>query len=115
MTQGIFRVLLVLAIVSAGVTALCGHAAAADGAALFEQLTCTRCHKPDRKSAGAALSEIAEAYGRDQAKLVMFFKGKSKPVIESDKWGMMRQQLPKLEALADEDQLALAGYIMSFK
>jgi len=38
-----------------------------------------------------------------------------KPLIESEKWGMMRGQLEKIKALPDQDREALADYILSFK
>jgi hypothetical protein len=47
--------------------------------------------------------------------LVKFFKGEIKPIIESEKWGMMRPQLEKIKALPDQDKEALADYILSFK
>jgi cytochrome c551/c552 len=89
-------------------------AEAADGGALYTQLKCGLCHKPDKKAAGVALSEIARVYG-EPSKLAMFFKGKQEPKIESTNWGVMAGQMPRLEALSEEDQQALAGYILSFR
>lgn len=86
---------------------------AENGEALFGSLRCNSCHKPDQKSVAASLAEIAGAYG-DREKLMSFFKGESKPVIETDKTGMMRGQMPKLKALSDEEKKALIDYIFSF-
>jgi cytochrome c551/c552 len=98
------------------VTALAagGGAWAADGAEIFATLKCGMCHKPDKKAAAISLTEIDQAYS-DKAKLSSFFKGEMKPLIESDKWGMMRGQLEKIKALPDKDKEALADYILSFK
>ncbi len=98
------------------VTALAagGGAWAAEGAEIFATLKCGMCHKPDKKAAAISLAEIVQTYS-DKAKLVSFFKGEMKPLIESEKWGMMRGQLEKIKALPDRDKEALADYILSFK
>ncbi|MGA2401843.1 MAG: c-type cytochrome [Syntrophobacteraceae bacterium] len=96
------------------VLAAAGGAAAADGAAVFETLKCGMCHKPDKKAAAISLAEIVKTYS-DRDTIVKFFKGELKPLIESEKWGMMRGQLEKIKALPDEDKEALAEYILSFK
>ena len=101
-------------LVTVCVTAAAGGAAAADGAALFERLKCSMCHKPDKKAAAIPLAEIAQTYS-DRDKLVKFFKGDLKPLVESEKWGMMRGPLEKIKALPEEDKEALADYILSFK
>ena len=94
----------------------CASAAssAGNGETLFTSLKCGACHKPDQKAVGVSLTEIARAY-QDQAKLVSFFKGESPMIIESTKSGMMKGQSKNLAALSDEDQKALADYILSFK
>jgi cytochrome c551/c552 len=91
-----------------------GNAADVDGAAVFTSLKCGMCHKPDKKAAAVSLAEIGRAY-MDKEKLVQLFKGDLKPLIESDKWGMMRPQLDKIKALPDPEKDALAGYVMGFK
>lgn len=84
------------------------------GAEIYESLKCGACHKPDVKAAGSSLAEIAKAY-QSKDKLVAFMKGESKPVMGSEKWGMMKGQLPKLTALGEEQKEALADYVLSFK
>jgi cytochrome c551/c552 len=101
-------------LVLASVLAAGGGAWAADGAEIFATLKCAMCHKPDKKTAAISLAEIVQTYS-DKAKLVKFFKGELKPLIESEKWGMMRGQLEKIKALPDEDKEALADYILSLK
>ena len=91
-----------------------GGAWAADGAEIFAALKCGMCHKPDKKAAAISLAEIVQTYS-DKAKLVKFFQGELKPLIESEHWGMMRGQLEKIKALPDQDKEALADYILSFK
>ncbi len=96
------------------VLASAAAAADADGAKVFETLKCGMCHKPDKKTGAISLAEIVQTYS-DRDKLVKFFKGEQKPLIETDRWGMMRGWLEKIKALPDEDKEALADYILSFK
>jgi cytochrome c551/c552 len=96
-----------------GLSGIC-WSAAPEGAAQFDSLKCGMCHKPDKKAAAISLSEIAKAY-KDRDTLMKFFKGEARPLIESDKWGMMRGQLHKIKALEDPQKEALADYILSFK
>jgi cytochrome c551/c552 len=105
---------LVVFILSIGTWMVVGNAWAGDGAAVFNSLNCGRCHKPDKKAAAVSLAEIAKTFG-DKEKLVTFFKGESKPLIESEKWGMMKGQLAKITPLPDQDKDDLAEYILSFK
>lgn len=91
-----------------------GSASAADGRAVFDSLKCVSCHKPVEKSVAVSLAQIARAYESPE-QLAGFFKGGSKAVIESEKPGMMKGQMPKLGALSAEEQKALADYILGFK
>jgi len=101
-------------LVLASALAAGGGAWAADGAETFAALKCGICHKPDKNAAAISLAEIVRTYS-DKARLVKFFKGEMKPLIESEKWGMMRGQLDKIKALPNEDKESLADYILSFK
>jgi cytochrome c551/c552 len=85
-----------------------------EGASVFESLKCSMCHKPDKKAAAVSLNEIAKTY-QDSGQMLKLFSGESKPLIESDKWGMMRGQMPKIQALKDSEKKDLADYILSFK
>ncbi len=94
--------------------AIAGDAVAGDGAALFESLKCNMCHKPDKKAAAVSLADIGKAYS-DKGQLLKFFNGEIKPLIESEKYGMMRPQLTKIKALPDSEKEQLADYVLSFK
>ncbi len=107
------RVLLSILVLASALT-VAGGSWAADGEEVFTRLKCGMCHKPDKKAAAISLKEIDQSYS-DKDKLVKFFKGETKPLIESDKWGMMRGQLEKIKALPEEDKEALAYYILGFK
>jgi cytochrome c551/c552 len=109
--QLIAAVVLVLTISS---WTLDGNAGAGDGAAVFDSLKCSMCHKPDKKAAGISLAEIAKTY-ENKEKLVKFLKGETRPLIESEKWGMMKGQFSKIAPLGDQEKNDLAEYILGFK
>ncbi|MFP5213813.1 MAG: c-type cytochrome [Acidobacteriota bacterium] len=93
-----------------------GHRSeAADGKAVFDSLRCGTCHKAEEKATGASLKDIVKTYGGDHQKLVQFLKGEGKPLIETEKPGMMKGQIVKTSALPDEDRAALADYVLGFK
>ncbi len=109
MKLGITLILILLLVSAAG-----AWAGAKEGASVFDSLKCSMCHKPDKKAAAVSLNEIATTY-QDRDKVPKLFSGESKPLIESDKWGMMRGQLPKIQALKESEKKDLADYILSFK
>ena len=90
-----------------------GPAPAADGQDLFTDMGCVSCHKPDRKTAGSALKDIAQAYGGDEAALLKFFRDESKPLVVPQLPASMAKQREKIKLLSEEDQKALAAYILS--
>lgn len=98
------------------VLSLCGivPSFASDGAVVYESLKCGSCHKADKKTVAVPLIDIAKAYA-DRAKLIQFLRGESKPIIESEKWGMMRGQMKRIAPLQEQEKEALADYILSFK
>jgi cytochrome c len=91
----------------------CAPAPAADGQDLFTDMGCVSCHKPDRKTAGSAVKDIAQAYGGDEAALLKFFRDESKPLVVPQLPASMAKQREKIKQLPEEDQKALAAYILS--
>ncbi len=87
---------------------------AEDGQSIFQSLRCSACHKPDQKTAAVSLAEISKTY-QDPVKLVSFFKGEGRPMIETARPGMMRGQMSGLSALSDHEKHSLAEYVLSFK
>lgn len=108
------RILILSILVLACVSATAGGGWAANGEEVFSRLKCGMCHKPDKKTAAISIKQIDQAY-RNKDNLVKFFKGQMKPLIESEKWGMMRGQLEKIKALPDDQKESLADYVLSFK
>lgn len=109
------RFFLVIFVVAASLLYTSGiNMAEGEGAALYESMKCGMCHKPDKKAAAVSLADIARAY-QEKGKLVKFLNGESKPLIESEKWGMMKGQMSKIAPLQEQEKNELADYILSFK
>ena len=89
-------------------------AADGGGEATFHSLHCNICHKPDRRSAGPSLSEIAKAYNGQQELLAQYLKGQAEPLIDLGKQQVMKGQLKKTKEISDAERGELAGYILSF-
>jgi cytochrome c len=88
-------------------------AADTGGEASFQSLSCNTCHKPDRRSAGPSLPEIARAYSGQQ-QLVQYLKGESEPLIDLGKRQVMERKLEKTREISDAKRTDLADYILSF-
>ena len=89
-------------------------AADGGGEATFQSLKCHICHKPNRKSAGPSLPEIAKAYSGQQQQLVQYLKGESEPLIDFGKRQVMERKLKKTREISDTERRDLADYILGF-
>ena len=89
-------------------------AADGGGEATFQSLRCHICHKPDRRSAGPSLLEIAKAYSGKQQQLAQYLKGETEPLIDLGKRQVMERKLEKTKELSDAERKDLADYILSF-
>jgi cytochrome c len=84
------------------------------GEATFQSLKCHICHKPDRRSAGPSLEEIAKAYSGQEQRLSQYLKGESDPLVDLGKRRVMEGQLKKTKEISDAGRKDLAAYILSF-
>ena len=84
------------------------------GEATFQSLKCHICHKPDRRSAGPSLEEIAKAYSGQEQRLSQYLKGESEPLVDLGKRRVMEGQLKKTKEISDAGRKDLAAYILSF-
>ena len=89
-------------------------AADTGGEATFQSLKCYICHKPDRRSAGPSLPEIAKAYGGQQQQLAQYLKGESEPLLDFGNQHLMQGKLEKTKEISDGERRDLADYILSF-
>ena len=89
-------------------------AAGSGGEATFQSLKCHVCHKPDRRSAGPSLPQIAKAYSGKQPRLAQYLKGESEPLIDLGKRKVMKGKLEKTKEISEAERKDLADYILSF-
>ncbi len=83
-----------------------------DGKSLFEANGCTMCHDTTMEMVGPSLITIRMSYGMDENSLMDFFKGRAEARVYPAKASMMRPQLSKIKNLYEDEQRALARYIL---
>ncbi|MEN6440556.1 MAG: c-type cytochrome [Syntrophobacter sp.] len=88
---------------------------AGNGQTVYSDLKCGICHKPQKKAAAVSLSDIAGVYQAKKKLLGLFNNPDPKPLIETERWGMMLPHFQDISALSSEDKSALAEYMLSFK
>lgn len=88
---------------------------AVDGKTIFDSNGCGACHAADVEKVGPSLKEIAEKYAGKEDRLLSFFKGEEKPIVEPEEFNMMKPNLSRTKALSDDERKALADYILGAK
>ena len=84
------------------------------GQELFEgEGNCIACHKPDQKIIGPSLQEIAKKYKEENASIVSFLKEESEPIVDPDKYEIMKTNFAITKAMSDEELEAIEDYIYS--
>ncbi|WP_200762543.1 c-type cytochrome [Nitrosophilus alvini] len=85
------------------------------GKILFEKYNCNICHKPkdDAASIGPSLETIAIHYLGNERQLVEFLKGNAKPIIDPQRFEIMKPQLYKTKHMFEEDYRALSYFLTS--
>ena len=53
------------------------------GNRLFSEKTCIKCHAVDHKKIGPSVVEIMHVYRKNEADIVAFLRGKSKPIVDT--------------------------------
>lgn len=90
------------------------EAVALNGESLFRAKGCSACHQPQKDSVGPSLSKISKAYTKDRSKLINFLKGKEKPVVDPQKFGIMSPQLNTTKVMSDNELSALADFMLKY-
>lgn len=54
------------------------------GNRLFSEKTCITCHAIDRKNTGPSVKEIVAIYTKEDASIIDFLKGKTKPIVDTN-------------------------------
>ncbi len=85
------------------------------GKRIFESLHCYICHAPrdDAAAVGPSLETIAVHYLGNERRLIEFLKGKAKPIIDPQRFFIMKPQLYKTMHMTLDEYRALAYYLTS--
>ena len=85
------------------------------GQELFEGAgNCIACHKPDQKSIGPSLQEIAKIYKAKKENIVLFLQEKGEPIVDPSQYDIMKTNFAITKSMSDEELQALEDYIYSF-
>ena len=85
------------------------------GQELFEgEGNCIACHQIDQKIIGPSLQEIAKKYKEENASIVSFLKEESEPIVDPDKYEMMKTNFAIIKGMTDEELKAIEDYIYTF-
>jgi len=85
------------------------------GKEIFEgKGVCYTCHKPETKTVGPSIQEIAKIYKEKGASISEFLKEKSEPIVDPSQYATMKTNFAVTKNLPEEELKALEAYILSF-
>jgi cytochrome c len=85
------------------------------GNRLFSEKTCIKCHSVERKKVGPSVVDIMHLYKKNNASIVAFLKGESKPIVDTteSQVAIMQANIDGfLKKITDEELNAIATYMM---
>lgn len=85
------------------------------GNRLFSEKTCITCHSVDRKKKGPSVVEIMRVYKKNNADIVAFLKGNSKPIVDTtaSQVKIMQANIDGfLKEISDVELDAIATYML---
>lgn len=84
------------------------------GKEIFEgKGNCIACHQPKQMVVGPSIEEIAKIYKDKNASIISFLKENSAPLVDPEKYEIMKTNLTITKAMSDEELNALEAYIYS--
>lgn len=83
-----------------------------DGKSIFVSKGCGSCHQESADTVGPSLKKISSVYGGDKQKLISFFKGEGKSIVDPAKEAIMKPQIEVIKKLSSDEQEALANFIL---
>ena len=85
------------------------------GQEIFEgKGVCYSCHKPEIKTVGPAIKDIAKIYKEKGGSIVEFLKEKSEPIVDPSQYATMKTNFAITRNLPEEELKALEAYMLSF-
>ena len=86
--------------------------AATLGRDIFEgKGNCASCHKPDVKTAGPSIQEIAKIYTAKKGSIVNFLKGDGEPLVDPSQYEIMKANIYLTKTYSDEELKGIEAYI----
>lgn len=85
------------------------------GNRLFSEKTCITCHAVNNKKIGPSVVDIMHVYKKNNADIVAFLKGNSKPIVDttSSEVAIMQANIDGfLKNITDEELDAIATYMI---
>jgi cytochrome c len=85
------------------------------GNRLFSEKTCITCHSVDTKKIGPSVVDIMHVYKKNNADIVAFLKGKSKPIVDTtaSQVAIMQANIDGfLKKITDEELNAISTYML---
>ena len=85
------------------------------GKEIFEgKGVCYSCHKPEIKTVGPAIKDIAKIYKEKGGSIAEFLKEKSEPIVDPSQYETMKTNFAITRNLPEEELKALEAYMLSF-
>ncbi len=85
------------------------------GKEIFEgKGVCYTCHKPEVKTVGPAIKDIAKLYKEKGGSIVAFLQEKSEPIVDPSQYETMKTNFAVTKNLPEEELKALEAYMLSF-
>lgn len=85
------------------------------GNRLFSEKTCITCHAVNKKKVGPSVVDIMHVYKENNAEIVAFLKGKSKPIVDttSSQVAIMQANIDGfLKEITDVELNAISTYML---
>ncbi|MFC4816411.1 MULTISPECIES: c-type cytochrome [unclassified Flavobacterium] len=85
------------------------------GQEIFEgKGVCYTCHKPEVKTVGPSIQDIAKIYKEKGGSITEFLKEKSEPIVDPSQYATMKTNFAITKNLPEEELKALEAYMLSF-
>ena len=75
---------------------------------------CFSCHRPDEKSIGPSIKDIAKIYKERNGDMVKFLKEEAEPIVDPANYAQMKTNFFVTKTFSDEELKALEAYFYSF-
>lgn len=75
---------------------------------------CTACHLTDKSSIGPSIIAVANAYKDKKGALAAFLNEEGEPIVEPEKYAVMKTNFAITKAMTPEERQALEAYVLTY-